>query len=97
MFLRNPIERLLSAYLDKVNGMKRDKDHFLMNYNMTHTPSFEEFVNIISENRIDFELGSKTREKLQGVDWRKLENGGAIQSCMLSKQTELTTSFLLSY
>lgn len=71
MFLRNPSERLLSAYLDKVSGMKRDKDHFLMNYNMSQTPSFEEFVNIISQNRVDFELGSKTKEKLQGVDWRK--------------------------
>lgn len=71
MFLRNPAERLLSAYLDKVNGMKRDQDHFLMNYNMTQTPSFEEFVKAISQNRVDFELGSKTREKLQGVDWRE--------------------------
>lgn len=71
VFLRNPAERLLSAYLDKVNGTKRDKDHFLKLYNKTESPTFEEFVRIISQNRVDFELASKTQEKLQGVDWCK--------------------------
>ena len=71
VFLRNPAERLLSAYLDKVNGTKRDKDHFLLLYNRTETPTFEEFVKTISQNRVDFDLHSKTQEKLHGVDWRK--------------------------
>eukprot|EP00956_Cyclotella_meneghiniana_P027059 scaffold59906_cov36-Cyclotella_meneghiniana.AAC.1 len=69
VFLRNPAERLLSAYLDKVNGTQRDKDHFLMNYNMTVTPSFAEFVHAISKNRTATEIGVKSKEKLHGVDW----------------------------
>ncbi|KAL7521008.1 hypothetical protein ACHAWX_005702 [Stephanocyclus meneghinianus] len=70
VFLRNPAERLLSAYLDKVNGKSlRDRDHFKFIYNMTHTPTFDQFVKAIAKNRTDFELGSKTREKLWGVDW----------------------------
>ena len=71
VFLRDPAERLLSAYLDKVNGTQRDKDHFLMNYNMTVTPSFAEFVHAISKNRTATEIGVKSKEKLHGVDWCK--------------------------
>ena len=70
VFLRNPAERLLSAYLDKVNGKStRDRDHFKFIYNMTHTPTFDEFVKAIAKNRTNFELGSRTREQLWGVDW----------------------------
>ena len=67
-----PVERLLSAYLDKVNGKQRDRDHFLMSYNMTVTPSFAEFVHEISRNRTVVPLGgAKSKEKLHGVDWCK--------------------------
>lgn len=90
VFLRNPAERLLSAYLDKVNGTKRDKDHFLKLYNKTESPTFEEFVRIISQNRVDFELASKTQEKLQGVDWCKY----LICLLLLLKTTYLDTNAL---
>ena len=67
MFLRNPAERLLSAYLDKVHKKKG----FSMKYNMTEAPSFDEFVHAISPNRAEFELGGESREKLRGVNWCK--------------------------
>lgn len=38
---------------------------------MTETPSFSDFVNAISQNRTEFELGVKSKEKLRGVDWCK--------------------------
>jgi uridine kinase len=71
VFLRNPAERLLSGYLDKVNGSQRDKAHFLTNYNMTYTPTFEQFVRTISLTRTEFELATKAEAKLRGVDWCK--------------------------
>ena len=42
-----------------------------MNYNMTDTPTFAEFVHAISRNRTATELGVKSREKLHGIDWCK--------------------------
>ncbi len=43
----------------------------MINYNLTRTLGFKEFVRMIAKNRIDTKLGSKTVEKLQGVDWCK--------------------------
>ena len=43
----------------------------MINYNLTRTLGFKEFVRTIAKDRIDTKLGSKTVEKLQGVDWCK--------------------------
>lgn len=79
VFLRDPAERLLSAYLDKVNGTSVDeRNHFLKTYNLKATPTFEEFIKAISKNRTEFEFRSESETKLQGVDWCELLLQGII-------------------
>lgn len=72
--LRNPAERLLSAYLDKVASKKAGlRKSFQNTYGLNYTISFEEFVNYLGEERQSCPV-SKKNEKidgLRGVDWCK--------------------------
>ncbi|KAL7426212.1 hypothetical protein ACHAXM_000376 [Skeletonema potamos] len=69
-FLRDPAERLLSLYLDKVNG--KDllwKTHFVSLYGLDDTPSFEEFVKLIDRKRTSCPFYGNKSERISGMDW----------------------------
>mmetsp|Transcript_17250 Transcript_17250/g.32948 ORF Transcript_17250/g.32948 Transcript_17250/m.32948 type:complete len:274 (+) Transcript_17250:178-999(+) len=71
-FIRNPVERLLSAYLDKVASEKQAvRQHFQKNYGLNHTISFREFVNYLGDERQSCPLSKKNYkiDGLRGVDW----------------------------
>lgn len=69
-FLRDPAERLLSLYLDKVNGTdKRWKSHFVSRYGLNDTPSFAEFIRLIAKKRHSCPFYGRNSERLFGVDW----------------------------
>ncbi len=70
-FLRDPAERLLSLYLDKVNGKDKPwKKYFVAYYGLNGTPSFEEFVKLIDRKRISCLFNGKNNsERLGGMDW----------------------------
>lgn len=72
-FLRDPAERLLSLYLDKINGKHdRWKKHFVSRYGLVGTPTFEEFVKMIDRNRTTpcpLVQGRTNVITLGGVDW----------------------------
>mmetsp|Transcript_5215 Transcript_5215/g.10515 ORF Transcript_5215/g.10515 Transcript_5215/m.10515 type:complete len:577 (-) Transcript_5215:113-1843(-) len=71
-FLRDPAERLLSTYLDRVAGKDEiQTGWFRKSYNLRKRPSFPEFVEYISRNRTHcpFRQGSPTTDRLFGVDW----------------------------
>lgn len=72
-FLRDPAERLLSLYLDKINGKDdRWKKHFVSRYGLVGTPTFEEFVKMIDRNRTTpcpLVQGRTNVITLGGVDW----------------------------
>jgi len=74
VFMRDPAERLLSTYLDKVRvnsgngGM--EAIHFRNVYNFTESPTFEEFVETIAKNKTHCPVrGGSKRENLHGADW----------------------------
>ena len=76
VFLRDPAERLLSLYLDKINGKdERWKEHFVSRYGLDGTPTFEEFVKMIDRERTTSSCplvhGSRNNNviHLGGVDW----------------------------
>lgn len=78
-FLRDPAERLLSLYLDKVNGKdERWRDHFVSYYGLDGTPTFEAFVRLIDRERISCPFRGKTSnsERLGGMDWCTDEHWG---------------------
>lgn len=98
VFLRDPAERLLSAYLDKVNGTSvKARNHFLKTYNLKATPTFEEFIKAISKNRTEFEFRSESETKLQGVDWCELLLQGIIHRRTCDSNRTLKFLFTLHW
>jgi len=74
VFFRDPEERLLSAYLDKVRPNSDNDDevanHFKSEFNFTESPTFSEFVEAIATNRTRCPTGrGSRRDKLYGADW----------------------------
>jgi len=74
VFFRDPEERLLSAYLDKVRPNSDNDDevanHFKSEFNFTESPTFSEFVEAIATNRTRCPTGRGSgRDKLYGADW----------------------------
>ncbi|KAK1737849.1 carbohydrate sulfotransferase [Skeletonema marinoi] len=69
-FFRDPAERLLSLYLDKINGSdERWKNHFVSRYGLNGTPSFEEFVKMIDRERTSCPFNGRNSARLGGIDW----------------------------
>ena len=71
-FLRDPAERLLSLYLDKINGSdERWKKHFVSRYGLNGTPTFEAFVKMLDGERTSCPLNGKISDtrRLGGIDW----------------------------
>ncbi len=76
VFMRDPAERLLSTYLDKVRANSgnggMEAMHFRSLYNFTESPTFEEFVETIAKNKTHCPVrGGPRRENLHGADWCK--------------------------
>ena len=70
VFLRDPAERLLSFYLDKVNGDdEKWKSHFVSIHGLNKTPSFGEFVKMIDGKRTSCPFTGRNSERISGVDW----------------------------
>lgn len=69
-FLRNPAERLLSAYLDKVYSKKTEREHFQKQHGLNRTLSFNEFLDVLAEEPLPCpsRLGNDL-DRLKGVNW----------------------------
>ncbi|KAL7487135.1 hypothetical protein ACHAW6_012736 [Cyclotella cf. meneghiniana] len=74
-FLRDPAERLLSAYLDKVVTKRLERDHFQRMHGLNRTLSFEEFIGILAETPQSSSSssqpcgGGSDLDALRGVNW----------------------------
>ncbi|KAL3784242.1 hypothetical protein HJC23_013529 [Cyclotella cryptica] len=71
-FLRDPAERLLSAYLDKVATKQLERDHFQKMHGLNRTLSFGEFLNILAETPPSQSCrsgGGNDLNTLRGVNW----------------------------